>query len=362
MNKTSFVFVAVIIMFMTACNSKIEEKEKKETGKFSVTSPLLMDTCYTKEYVAQIQSLQNIEIRPKIDGYIETIHVDEGQHVKAGQVLFTIRPKEYQAELQKASAEVKTAEIEAQNVKSLADSKVVSQTELALALAKLEQAKAGQAIAELNLSYTQIKAPFDGYIDRIHFKTGSLVDGSSLLTTLSNNKEVYAYFNVSEAEYLNYKAHQTSDDNKNVSLILANGDEFGYKGVIETIEGEFDNTTGSIAFRAKFPNPDLLLRNGGTGKVLMKVNIKNALIIPQKATYEIQDKTYVYVLGENNVVKSKSITVNQSLPNLYIIGSGLQATDKFLIEGVQIVKDDEKIEASFIQPKLVVHDLQLIKQ
>jgi membrane fusion protein (multidrug efflux system) len=346
MNKTSLVIGIGSIMFI----------------KYTVTSPILIDTSYTKEYVAQIQSLQNIEIRPKIDGYIETINVDEGQHVNAGQVLFTLRPKEYQAELLKANAEVKTAEIEAQNVKSLADAKVVSQTELALAMAKIDQAKAGQAIAELNLSYTQIKAPFDGYIDRIHFKSGSLIDDSSLLTTLSNNKEVYAYFNVSEAEYLNYKTHQTNGENKIVSLILANGDEFGYKGVIETIEGEFDNTTGSISFRAKFPNPGLLLRNGGTGKVQMKVELKNALVIPQKATYEIQDKIYVYVLAENNVLKSRSITVNQSLPNLYVIGSGLQVNDKILLEGVQMVKDDEKVEASFIQPLQVMHDLQLIKQ
>jgi membrane fusion protein, multidrug efflux system len=360
MNKTSLVIGIGSIMFITACNSKVEEK--KAEGKYTVTSPLLIDTSYTKEYVAQIQSLQNIEIRPKIDGYLETINVDEGQFVKTGQVLFTIRSKEYQAELLKANAELKAAEIEMQNVKSLFDAKVVSQTEMALALAKLDQAKAGQALAELNLSYTQIKAPFDGYTDRIHFKVGSLIDSGSLLTTLSNNKEVYAYFNVSEAEYLDYKTQQISDDKKSVSLILANNQEFKYKGTIETIEGEFDNTTGSIAFRAKFPNPDLLLRNGGTGKIQMKVDIKDALIIPQKATYEIQDKIYVYVLDENNIVKSKSISVKQSLPNLYIIDSGLQVNDKILLEGVQMVKDDEKVETSFIQPLQVMRDLQLIKQ
>jgi membrane fusion protein, multidrug efflux system len=360
MKKTILVIGIIPILFIAACKSKAEEK--KEAGKYTVTSPLLTDTCYIKEYVAQIQSLQNIEIRPKIDGYIETINVDEGQHVNAGQVLFTIRPKEYQAELLKANAEAKTAEIEMQNAKRLADAKVVSPTEMALAMAKLDEAKAGQSIAELNLSYTQIKAPFEGYIDRIHFKVGSLVDNSSLLTKLSNNKEVYAYFNVSEAEYLNYKAHQTGDDNKIVSLILANNQEFEYKGTIETIAGEFDNTTGSIAFRAKFPNPDLLLRNGGTGKVQMKVDIKNALIIPQKATYDIQDKIYVYVLGENNVLKSRNITVKQSLSNLYVIGSGLQLNDKILLEGVQMVKDDDKVETSFIQPRQVIQGLQLIKQ
>lgn len=357
--KKVFVIGISSIMLLNACNTKVTEK--KETGIYTVTSPLLTDTSYVKDYVAKIQSLQNIEIRPKLDGYIETINVDEGQHVNAGQVLFTIRSKEYQAEVVKANAEVKTAEIELENVKSLAENKVVSQSELSLASAKLDQAKAGQAIAELNLSYTQIKAPFEGYIDRIHFKAGSLVDISSLLTTLSNNKEVYAYFNVSEEEYLNYKTHQTGDEYKNVSLILANGEDFGYKGVIETIDQEIDNTTGSIAFRAKFPNPGLLLKNGGTGKVQMKIEIKNALIIPQKATYEIQDKFYAYVLGENNVLKSRSIDIKQSLPNLYIIGSGLQLNDKILLEGLQMVKDDDKVETTYIPPIEVIRKLQLIK-
>jgi membrane fusion protein, multidrug efflux system len=359
MKKVLVIGISSIIL-LNACSSKVTEK--KETGIFSVTSPLLTDTSYVKEYIAKIQSLQNIEIRPKVDGYIESINVDEGQHVNAGQVLFTIRSKEYQAEIVKANAEVRTAEIEVQNVKRLADNNVVSQTEMSLASAKLDQAKAGLAIAELNLSYTQIKAPFEGFIDRIHFKVGSLVDVSSLLTTLSNNKEIYAYFNVSEEEYLNYTAHRAGNEYKNVSLILANGEKFDYEGVIETIDQEIDNTTGSIAFRAKFPNPGLLLKNGGTGKIQMKIDIRNALIIPIKATYEIQDKYYVYVLGENNVLKSKNIDIKQSLPNLYIVGAGLQQNDKILLEGLQMAKDDEKVETSYIPPMEVIRKLQLIKQ
>lgn len=360
MNKTILAIGISSILLVAACNSKVEEK--KEAGKYTATSPLLTDTCYIKEYVAQIRSLQNIEIHPKIDGFIETINIDEGQHVNKGQVLFTIRPNEYQAELLKATSEVKSAEIELQNAKKLADAMVISQTELELAMAKLDEAEAVKSIAELKLSYTQIIAPFEGYVDRIQFKAGSLVDNGSLLTTLSDNKEVYAYFNVSETEYLNYKTNQTKDNNENVSLILANNQEFQYKGTIETIAGEFDNTTGSIAFRAKFPNKDLLLRNGGTGKVQMKVDIRDALIIPQKATYEIQDKIYVFILGEDNVLKSRNITVKQSLPNLYIIDSGLRPDDKILLEGVQMVKDGDKVETSFIGPRQVIRDLQLIKE
>ena len=171
---------------------------------------------------------------------------------------------------------------------------------------------------------------------------------------------MYVYFNVSESEYLDYKASKTNERN-NVTLLLANGQTHKYKGTVETVEGEFDNETGNIAFRAKFPNPDLVLKHGETGKVQMKVPVRNALIIPQKATYEIQDKIYVYVLDQNNVVRSKNITIKNTLPDLYIVGSGLSENDKILLEGVQNVKEDDKISYSYADPKNVISTLQLIK-
>lgn len=359
MNKTLSQLFFIAIMGLTACTAKKEEKTEIE--KYSVTTPLIADTSITKDYVAQIQSLQNIELRAQVKGYLESINVDEGQQVKAGQVLFGIMPKEYEAEMEKAKAEAKSAELEWLNTKTLAEKNIVSKTELAIAQAKLDKAKAELAQAELFVSFTRIKAPFDGSIDRIRFKKGSLIDEGGLLTTLSNNKEVYAYFNVSEAEYLNYKNSKTSDK-QNATLILANGDEHKYKGTIETIESEFDNETGNIAFRAKFPNPELLLKHGETGKVRLVVPIKNAMLIPQKATFEIQDKIYVYVVGKDNKVKAKNISVKEKLPNLYIIDGGLDVTDNILLEGVQNVKDDDIIKPEFIQPKEVLDHLQLIKQ
>lgn len=347
-------------VYLTGCNS--EKEEKSEAGTFTVTNPVVMDTSFTKEYVAQIQSLQNIEIKAMVKGYLEKINVDEGQHVTAGQVLFNIRPVEFQAELSKAKAEAKAAELELQNAKTLSDKNIVSQTELALATAKLDQANAEVALAELNLSYCEIKAPFEGTIDRIRFKTGSLIDEGTLLTTLSNNKEVYAYFNVSESEYLDYKMRSKNEDKNTATLLLANNQEHKYKGTVETIESEFDNATGNIAFRAKFPNPDLLLKHGETGKVQMTIPIKSALVIPQKATFEIQDKIFVYVIGPDNIVKSKNITVKQSLPNLYIVETGLSEKDKILLEGVQNVKEDEKIETKNVPAKQVIAGLQLIKR
>lgn len=360
MFKKLFVVGITTLSVLASCKSKHEEEKKEDEGKYTVTSPIVMDTTVIKDYIAQIQSIQNIEIRAQVKGYLESINVDEGKYVSAGQVLFNIMPKMYEAEVLKQKAEVKTAEIELANTKNLADKNIVSKAELALAQVKLEQQKAELAKAELDLSFTKIKAPFSGVIDRIKFKQGSLIDEGGLLTTLSNNKDIFAYFNLGEVEYLDFKNHH-SDEHQKVSLILANGDIHKEKGLIETIEGEFDNETGNIAFRAKFPNSEGLLKHGETGKVRMTIPIKNALIIPQKCTYELQDKIFVYVVDATNKIHSRAITIKQKLSNLYIVNTGLEAGDKILLDGLQSAKDDEKIEATFMEPKQVISNLQLIK-
>ncbi|MEI7830936.1 MAG: efflux RND transporter periplasmic adaptor subunit [Prolixibacteraceae bacterium] len=349
MNRIVILLFLIALISFSACHSK--QEQKSEAGKYPVTNPLVMDTTFTKEYVAEIQSLQNIEIRAKVKGYIESILVDEGQLVKAGQILITIRPKEYEAELLKAKTSVKTAELEVQNVKKLTEKNIVSQTELEVAVAKLEEAKAEEGLAELYVSYTKVKAPFSGTIDRLKFKAGSLIDEGTLLTTLSDNKEMYAYFNLSELEYLDYQS-QTKEKGKNgASLILANNQLLPYPGIVEAVAGEFDKNSGSIAFRAKFPNPELLLKHGETGKVQLKIDLKNALIIPQKSTFEVQDRIYVYVVDKNNVVQARYITIKQKIPNLYVIESGLSPSDTFLLEGIQSVKEDEKIQSVFVVAK-----------
>ena len=348
MKQTKLFLSVFALMSLLACQTKKTSKEEVE--RFIVTNPLVTDTSFIKEYVAEIQSIQNVEIRAKVKGFIESIKVDEGQKVKAGQLLFTIRPREYEVELLKARAEVKKAEVEAQNAKVLADKNIVSKSELTMALAKLEGAKAEEQMAELYVSYTQIRAPYDGIVDRLKFKVGSLIDEGTLLTSLSNNKEVYAYFNVSELEYLDFATKQ--QNKKNVAtLLLANGQAHQYKGSIETIEGEFDKNTGTVAFRAKFPNPTYLLKHGETGRVQLKLDLSNALIIPQKSTYELQDKTYVFVVDKNNVVQSRLITIKQKLPNIYVVDTGLLPNDKIIFEGVQSAKEDEKVETKFISAK-----------
>lgn len=351
---TRIVRLLSLIVFVGFASCHSRQEQKKEPGKYPVTSPLVKDTSFIREYVAAIQSLQNIEIRAKVKGYIESIHVDEGQLVKAGQILFRIRPKEYEAELLKAKAALRTAELELQNVKKLTAKNIVSQTELDAAEAKLEEAKAEEGLAELYVSYTQVKAPFSGTIDRLKFKVGSLIDDGTLLTTLSDNKEVYAYFNLSESEYLAYQSKAPDKDKNSASLVLANDQPHPYPGVVEAVAGEFDKNTGSIAFRAKFPNPDLLLKQGETGKVQLKADIKNAMIIPQKSTFEMQDRIYVYVVDKNNVVQARNIGIRQKITNLYVVESGLSPNDTFLLEGIQNVKEDEKIQSVFVTPAQAV--------
>jgi membrane fusion protein (multidrug efflux system) len=345
------------LLYLSSCTSTKEEKEEAET--FIVTNPVKIDTSFTKEYVSQIKSIRNIELRAQEKGYLQNIYVDEGQFVKAGQLLFRIMPKLYEAEYQKAKAEAKMAEIEVENTQSLADKNVVSKNELAMAKAKLEQAKAEVSLANIHLSFTEIRAPFDGTIDRIPLKLGSLVDEGDLLTSLSDNSEMFAYFNVSEPEYLDYQTNVKNRSDNKVSLLLANNQLLKYKGKVETIESEFDNETGNIAFRAKFPNPDKLLRHGETGKVKMLVPLRNAIVIPQKATYEIQDKIYVFVVDKNSKLHAREITIKGEIPDLYVINTGLNEGDKILLEGIQKANENDKITYDFKQPKEVLAGLRL---
>ena len=355
--KKLFAVSAVLCLLFANCKTKQDKKE--EVAKYAVTSPLKTDTSFIKEYVSQVRSVKNIEIRSQEKGFLQNIYVDEGQFVKAGQLLFRIMPKIYEADLLKAQAEVKAASIELENATTLADKNIVSKNEQAMASAKLDQAKAEMTLAKLHLQFTEIRAPFDGTVDRLPKKQGSLIDEGELLTSLSDNSQVFAYFNLSEPEYLEYQTNtKTRADNK-VNLLLANNTQLQYPGTVEVIESEFDNETGNIAFRARFPNPDKLLKNGETGKVLMTMPIRNALLIPQKATYEIQDKKYVFVVDKNNTVKSKEITITGEVPDLYVVQSGLTENDKILFEGVQKLKEDDKISFEYHEPAAVVAKLRL---
>ncbi|MBT9393075.1 efflux RND transporter periplasmic adaptor subunit [Hymenobacter sp. NST-14] len=344
----------------TSCSK--EHKEKEEQVKFLVTSPLQKDTTVTKEYVSQIHAYQHIEVRALEKGYLQKIYVDEGQRVQQGQLMFQIMPMVYKAELQKSKAEANYVGIEYQNTKLLADKNVVSKNELALAQAKLDKANAEVGLAKTHLDFTTIRAPFSGMMDHFQARLGSLVDEGDLLTTLSDNSKMWVYFNVPEAEYLAYKAHARTEAETKVKLRMADNEEFKYPGVVQTIEADFNNETGNIAFRATFPNPDGLLRNGETGSVLMTVPLKNAVIIPQKATFEVLEKKFVYVVDAKNKVHQTEVTVASEMPDLYIISAGLKATDNIMLEGIRKVKEGDKIRFTYAEPKSVISHLKVYSE
>jgi membrane fusion protein (multidrug efflux system) len=346
-----------IVLLNTSCDSKKEEKE--EETKFLVTKPLKTDTMVTRDYVCQIHAIQHIELRALERGYLEKIYVDEGQFVKKGQMMFQIMPLILQAEAQKAQAEADFADIEYKNTKRLSDSNVVSPNELAMVKAKLNKAKAELALAQTHLQFTEIKAPFDGIMDHFQVRLGSLVNEGDLLTTLSDNSEMWVYFNVPEAEYLNYKTHTTEENLLKVNLLMANNQQFEFPGVVKTIEADFNNQTGNIAFRATFPNPKGLLRHGETGNIQMSIPIRNAVIIPQKATYEILEKKYVFVVDKDDVVHSREITITSEIPDLYIIKSGVNENERILLEGIRKVKDGDKITYTYEDPKTVLPKLRV---
>ncbi len=349
-----------LVITLSGCSSPRNEESALE--KFPVSSPLITDTPYVKEYVADIHSIQNVEIRAKVEGMLEAIHVDEGQAVKEGQLLFTINSQQYRQELLKAQAalasalaEAKAAEVELNNTKTLFEKNIVSQSELDLARAKLEaynanaeEAKAHEAGASLQLSFAQIKAPFGGLINRIPNKAGSLLEEGALLTTISNNKEVFAYFNLSEKDYLDYITTSTDVKPTEATLQLANNTLYPHSGKIEMIESEFNRSTGNIAFRARFPNPNQLLKHGGSGKIMLTTTLRNAMLVPQKSTFEVQENIYVFVVADGNKVQQRKIVPSFRLPQVYVISTGLNTNDKFVYEGIQKLKEGDTIVPDII--------------
>ena len=355
MKRIIVLLSVVTVLLTTGCHN--ENHEKAEEAKFFVTSPVQMDTMIYKDYVCQIHAINHIEMRSQEKGYLQNIYVDEGQHIHKGQQMFQIMPALYESEMEKAKAEVNFAEIEYENTKRLADSNIVSKNELAMAKARLDKEKAELNLAQTHLAFTDIKAPFDGIMDRFNARLGSLVDEGELLTTLSDNSKMWVYFNVPEAEYLDFATHIKKEGQPKVKLRMANSEIFGHEGIVETIEADFNNETGNIAFRATFPNPEGLLRHGETGTIMMPTYLKGAIIIPQMSTFDILDKKFVYVVDAKGVLTSRQITIGQEMPHLYVVTSGLGPNDKILLEGLGKVKNNEKIEAEFMPFDKAMTDL-----
>jgi len=327
---------------------RVEALEQKapapQRQKIVVTSPLAQDIVVTQQYVAKIRAHRHINVSALEGGYIEQITVKEGQAVKKGDVLFKVLPTLYRAKLDAELAEVQLAQIELDNAKKLFVQKVVSQQELSLHEAKMAKAKAKMKLAEAELNFTVVKAPFDGLVGRFQSQEGSLVKEGDALTTLSDNSQVWVYFNVPEARYLEYMAHPDQmKEGSPIELALANGSKYSQAGKLGAIEGQFENDTGNIPFRADFPNPKGLLRHGQTGTVLIRESLKDAIIIPQRATFEDRDRRYVYVVGKDDVVHQRAIVVRNELDERFVIKKGLDVNDRIILDGARQVRDGETV-------------------
>ncbi len=337
-----------------------EHAEKHDLKhRIVVTRPVTQNVIETQQYVCQIHSRRHIEVRALEGGYVQEILVQEGQVVQQGELMFKILPVLHKAKLDADLAEERLAQVEYDNTENLVEKKIVSEQELKLAEAKLAKAQSQVALAKAELDFTSIRAPFDGIVDRQLNQQGSLIEEGEILTTLSDNNVMWVYFNVPEARYLEYKAEleQHKDDLK-IELKLANGKTFPQQGTIGAIEADFNNETGNIAFRADFPNPDGLLRNGQTGTVLIHRERKDVIVIPQRATYEILAKQYVYVVDEDNVVHQRDITVDSEMEDIFLIHEGLSSNDRIVFEGIRQVRDGEKVEFEFRQPEEIFANLK----
>lgn len=361
------VFIISGAFVLHACTSS--------SGNVSMSQPLqslpvvtvrnIPATTY-QEFSASLEGSKDIEIRPQVDGYVEKIYVDEGAHVRKGQSLFLINDRIYReqlnnarASLSAAKANLVNAQINVSKLTPLVQNNVVSDVQLKTAqaaedaaAANVAQATAMVRNAEINLSYALIKAPVDGYIGRIPFKTGSLVGLTTVeaLTVLSEIKKVYAYFSLSENDFLQFKNQfpgNTIEEKLKqmppVELVLADNSIYPQKGKVETVSGQFNNSMGAISFRASFQNTDGLLRSGNTGKIRIPRSLDSTLVIPQEATFELQDKVFVFVVGDSNKVAGTPIAVVGKSGSYYLVEKGIQPGQRIVFSGLDRLRDGTAI-------------------
>ena len=329
----------------SVATADIDPAKSKSVEKIVAISPQAKAVTVTEQYVCQIHSRRHIDVRAQATGYLKAVPIREGQAVKEGELMFEIVPVLYKARLDAELAERDLAQLEFTNTKKMADiHKVVSQNEVKLFEAKLARAQAKADLAEAELNFTKVKAPFGGIVDLLK-EQGSLAKEGEILATLSDNSQVRVYFNVPETRYLEYMTDLSQPkEDLQIELILANGKKFGQVGKFRGIKADFNSQTGTISFRADFPNPDGLLRHGQTGMVLLSRLLKSAIVIPQRATFENRAKRYVYVVDKDDVVHQHEIVIDRESEDLFVIKKGVGVDDKIILEGIRQVHDGEKVK------------------
>ena len=350
---TSKITIILAVLAFASCGKK-QEQAAAPTGPipYPVQTVAKEDATVYQEYTANLEGQQNVEIRPKVNGFIQKIYVDEGQVVKKGQLLFKLETNTLSQDASAAKANVTAAQVEVDRLKPLVDRKIISEVQLETAKAKLAQAKAAYGSIAANINFGTIVSPVNGVIGSLPYREGSLVSATSEmpLTTVSDTKIVRAYFSMNEKQLLffnkTFKGATTAEKLKNapeVSLLLVDGSEYDQKGKLATINGLVDPSTGTTQFRAEFNNPQAILRSGSSGIIRLPIEQKDVMLIPQNAIFEVQGKQMIFVVGQGNKVKSKVITTSGTSELNFIVTGGLEVGDQVVVEGASKLKDDTEI-------------------
>ena len=350
---TSKITIILAVLAFASCGKK-QEQAAAPTGPipYPVQTVAKEDATVYQEYTANLEGQQNVEIRPKVNGFIQKIYVDEGQVVKKGQLLFKLETNTLSQDASAAKANVTAAQVEVDRLKPLVDRKIISEVQLETAKAKLAQAKAAYGSIAANINFGTIVSPVNGVIGSLPYREGSLVSATSEmpLTTVSDTKIVRAYFSMNEKQLLffnkTFKGATTAEKLKNapeVSLLLVDGSEYDQKGKLATINGLVDPSTGTTQFRAEFNNPQAILRSGSSGIIRLPIEQKDVMLIPQNAIFEVQGKQMIFVVGAGNKVKSKVITTSGTSELNFIVTGGLEVGDQVVVEGASKLKDDTEI-------------------
>lgn len=355
--SAGMVLASACVLALASCGGGNQQMMQQAAPEIKTMSVNVGNSELESSYPATIKGRTDIDIRPQVTGFITKVHVDEGQQVKKGQVLFTLDQVQFQAAVESAQAAVKVAETQVSNARltesnkrQLLNKNIISDTEwqlaanaLASAEAQLAQAKSNLVTARKNLAYTVVTSPSDGVVGTIPNREGSLASPSSAqaLTTVSDNSEVYAYFSLNEKDILNLTQNGTKSLNSSVkempevALRLATGEIYPIKGKVATVSGVINNTTGAATVRALFDNKGGMLRSGSTGQVLIPNEFENVIIIPQGATNELQNIRFAYVVNDSNKVVATPIQVSSiSDGKNFIVTSGLEPGQRIAIEGI----------------------------
>ena len=370
MKKLSYFGILVCAGVLASCNGSENASQQVATAPMSipvVEVPLKDVSGYTT-YPTSIEGTINSQVRAKVSGYITDVLVDEGQPVKKGQTLFRLETQTLSQDAGAAEANVAAAQVEVDRLKPLVAKGIIGKVQLQTAEARLAQAQASSNSIAASIDYATIKSPVNGYVGAIPFRQGALVSPNdpTPLTTVSMIDEVFAYFALNERDYLNF-IQNTEGENlgekiKNfppVELLMVNGSVYEEKGKIETVTGQVSTSTGTVNFRARFPNPNRLLANGNSGSIMIPKTYEQAVVVPETATFEQQGKVYVYKVQGDTVAVSSIIEVTDRLEGLIVVAAGLEAGERIVAQGVGSLRNNTPISPNLVSFDSIANSLSV---